>query len=239
MTFEINEQGLTAPTEVSPGLINVTLKNSGQAPHVLFVSWLAEGVTAQAILDAPPPGDPNKSNVVGGLFMTPGLRFEVMLNFTANRHYFVSEVFVEKPHFVEFAASGKATVNAAPSPSVTIEAAEFAYVMPDKMQAGAQWWQVTNKGKQTHDLGIYKLEGDQTLAKVQAQLSAGDEKEQAPPAVTTIPSWAVGAGQTTWIQFDFPAGEYAVLCRVPDFSTTPPGPDHWHKGMVRTFTVVK
>src|SRR6266508_2282167 len=73
VTFEINEQGLTAPTEVSPGLINVTLKNSGQAPHVLFVSWLAEGVTAQAILDAPPPGDPTKSNFVGGLFMTPGL----------------------------------------------------------------------------------------------------------------------------------------------------------------------
>ena len=62
VAFAINEQGLTAPEEVPSGLVNVTFTNSGQAPHVLFVSWLAEGVTAEEILNAPPPGDPSQSN---------------------------------------------------------------------------------------------------------------------------------------------------------------------------------
>lgn len=239
VAFAINDQGLTAPEEVPSGLVNVTFANSGQAPHVLFVSWLAEGVTAEEILNAPPPGDPNQSNYVTGVFLAPGTQVDALLDFTADHHYFVQEVFVEKPAFVEFTATGPASTITAPGAAVMVDAVDFSYVMPDEIKAGEQWWQVSNTGTQTHDLGIYKLEGDLTLEALQAQMTAQDAQEQAPPPVAAIPSWAVGVGQTTWVKFDLPAGEYVVLCRVPDFSTNPPGPDHWHKGMVHQFTVVE
>ena len=239
VAFAINEQGLTAPEEVPSGLVNVTFANNDLAPHVLFVGWLAEGVSAEEILNAPPPGDPSQSNWVNGVFLASGTQVDALLDFTADHHYFVQEVFVEKPAFVEFAATGPASTITAPGAAVTVEAVDFSYIMPDALKAGEQWWQVSNMGTQTHDLGIYKLEGDLTLEALQAQLSALDSQEQAPPPVTAIPSWAVGVGQTTWVKFDLPAGNYVVLCRVPDFSTNPPGPDHWHKGMVHQFTITE
>lgn len=109
--------------------------------------------------------------------------------------------------------------------------------MPDEIKAGPMWWQLTNKGTQPHDLSIHKLGDGLTLEDLEAQLEAAEADPQAPPPEGAAPLAAVGVGQTMWIQYDLPAGDYVVLCQVPDFSTTPPGPSHWHKGMLHEFTV--
>jgi len=235
--FEIDEGGVAGPTETPAGWVSVTFANKGHAPHAMFVNELDEGATAQEVLSAP-SSDPNQ-NLVNGVFLGPGERTEARLNLVAGRHYFVREFGVEgMPAYVEFAAATGGST-AAPAPGVTVDAAEFAFVLPDELPGGAQWWQINNKGAQPHDLSIFPLDNDQTVEAVEAQIEAAEAEGRPLTTALQMPIWVVGAGQTTQIQVDLSSGRYVLLCQTPDFSTLPPGPRHWHHGMVRTFTVVE
>lgn len=235
--FAIDEGGLSGPAETPAGWVNVTFQNNGQAPHYIFLHGLDDGVTAEEILNAP-AFDPNQ-NLVNGVILGPGEQIEARLDFAAGRRYFAFEFGVEgPPAFVEFAATA-AAANVAPAAGVTVDAAEFAFVLPDEIPGGAQLWQINNKGVQPHDLSIYKLEGELTVEAIQAQMEAAESQGQPLTTALTMPIWIVGAGQSTQLAVDLPPGHYVVLCQAPDFSTIPPGPRHWHKGMVRTFTVVE
>jgi hypothetical protein len=238
VVIDVNEQGVTAPAKVEAGLVPVVFTNSGQAPHVLELYWMAEGVTPQDALNAGPQGSPGKSGTIAVPFLAPGARLETVLDFGAYPNYFVTENFVENPSLVEFAAAGEPVATEPPVADVEVGLVDFSIVMPDELTAGPLLWQVKNTGSQTHELALFKLEGDLTAEKMEEQLAAVDANGQAPPAVEAIPSWAIGAGLTTWVNYDLSPGKYLVLCRVPDWSTMPPGEDHWHKGMLKEFVVV-
>jgi hypothetical protein len=236
--FAIDESGLSGPAETPAGWVNVTFQNNGQAPHILFLNGLDDGVTAQETLSAP-SFDPNQA-LVSGVILGPGERMEAGLDLTAGRHYFAYEFGVEgMPAYVEFAVADTESSAAAPAPGVTVDAADFAFVLPDELPGGAQWWQMNNKGVQPHDLSIFALGGEATVETLQAQMEAAEAEGLALGAGVKMPIWIAGAGQSTQLKVDLAPGQYVVFCQAPDFSTLPPGPRHWHKGMVRTFTVVE
>ena len=197
---------------------------------------MADGATADQIFRMPPLGDPNVGGMINVMFLEPGASVETVLDFSGHSHYLATEVFVDEPGFAEIAV-GDGPVIEPPVANVTVELVDFAYVMPDQIKAGPTWWSLSNNSAQSHDLGIYKLEGDLTVEMVMAQLDAGDVDANLPPPVTSVPSAAVGMGQAYWMKYDLTPGNYVALCRVPDFSTMPPGPDHRHMGMVHEFTV--
>lgn len=115
VVFVIDEEGITAPATVPSGLVPVTFSNTGQAPHALAIGWLADGVTAEEALSAPPPGDPTKSDLVGFAFLAPGASVELMFDFGADANYFATDFFGEKPVYTAFSATGGAATAAAPS----------------------------------------------------------------------------------------------------------------------------
>lgn len=235
--FAIDEEGLSGPAETPAGWVNVTFANKGQAPHMIFLNGLDDGVTAEDALNAP-AFDPNR-NLVNGVILGPGEQMEARLDLAAGRRYFAFEFGVEgTPAFVEFAADAEGSA-AAPAADVTVDATEFAFVLPDALPGGAQWWQIDNKGVQAHDLSIFALGGDVTMEALQAQMEAAEAEGHSLGAGVKMPIWITGAGQSTQLKVDLPPGQYVLVCQAPDFSTLPPGPRHWHKGMVRTFTVVE
>ncbi len=238
VVIDINEEGLTAPSAVSAGLVPVVFTNSGQAPHVLEMYWMAEGVTVEDALNAGPLGSPDKSGGMTVSFLAPGASLETVIDFGVHPNYFVEEVFVENPGRVQFTASGESTTAEAPDADVKVGLVDFNIVMPDEIKAGPQWWQVKNTGSQSHELALFKLDGDLTAEKVMERLAAVDAEAQVPPTVEEITSWAPGVGLTTWVKYDLSPGKYLVLCRVPNWSTMPPGQDHWHMGMLHEFAVV-
>lgn len=128
---------------------------------------------------------------------------------------------------------------AAPAPDVAVDATEFAFVLPDELAGGAQWWQIDNKGVQAHDLSIFALSSEVTIEVLQAQMEVAEAEGHSLGAGVKMPVWITGAGQSTQLKVDLPPGQYVLFYQAPDFSTLPPGPRHWHKGMMRTFTVVE
>ena len=209
LLFAIDEGGLSGPAETPAGWVNVTFQNNGQAPHIIFLNGLDDGVTAEEALNAP-AYDPNQ-NLVNGVILGPGEQMETRLDFAAGRRYFAFEFGVGgTPAFVEFAAAA-AAANAAPAAGVTVDAAEFAFVLPDEIPGGAQWWQINNKGVQPHDLSIYKLEGELTVEAIQAQMDAAESEGHPLTIALTMPIWIVGASQSTQLAVDLPPGQYVVF----------------------------
>lgn len=124
---------------------------------------------------------------------------------------------------------------------LTVEANDYAFVMPDTVAAGPTRIRLVNRGKEMHHMYIVRLEagkklGDLFAAMQQAQASA------APGMHGVLPAWAkdmggpntpVPGGESAAI-VDLPAGTYAVLCVIP----SPDGTPHVMKGMAKELTVV-
>jgi hypothetical protein len=214
VTFEIDDEGVSAPTEVPSGLVAVTFANTSDEPHALLVS----------------AGD-----ILHGAFLAPGAETHGIVSYVAGSTYTVQDQFGPSSNRAQFTAADHAGAAAEPDVEISVGMEEFAYSMPDTASPGQQWWELTNSGEQLHDLGIYSL-ADATRDEVLADLEAVDAVTQSPPEVTEIPVWVVGSGQTIWVQVDLAAGPYLVVCRVPDTSSGL-GPDHWHNGMLRDLTV--
>ena len=114
---------------------------------------------------------------------------------------------------------------------VNVVAKEYKYEMPDSLPAGPTLFQFTDNGNQLHHMTLVKLEQGKTLADFTA-LPPG------PP-----PKWAVfmggpntplpHGGQDEDI-VDLTAGNYAVICVIPDKDGKP----HMMKGMAKALTVM-
>lgn len=236
VTFSVDETSIKGPSEIGNGLVKMTLKNSGQAYHALFVSRLAGDTTLQEAMKSLPGVDESKSTLIGGAFLLSGASNEVLLDLAPGAYYLV-DIVAETPMSHEFVVSKDATANATvPTESVSLTEQEFAYVMPEKVAAGANWWQIKNTGKQPHDLSLYKLENGQTLESLIKTVTT-EAAQKGPRSLLPMTHWVTGSGQTNWLHLDLAAGDYVILCLTPDFSTMPPGEAHYMKGMVGSFTV--
>ncbi|HEY7583110.1 MAG TPA: hypothetical protein VIB78_05770 [Acidimicrobiia bacterium] len=206
--FEIDDEEASAPGQVPWGLVNVTMFNGGGDPHAVFVT---------------------EDTILWGVFLAPGSHSQGVVEFSQDGTYFFEELLTfTGPPDVEFAAGGAASEAAAPSPGVTVGLAEFAFSMPETVASGPQWWQLTNNGEQLHDVAIFELEG--TLEQLLSRAALLDPRSQP----TAVPTWAVGPGQTLWVDVDLSAGSYAVLCRVPDDASRA---RHFQLGMTGQFMV--
>lgn len=237
VVIKINDEGITAPETVPAGLANVVYRNSGQVPHVIELDWLGEGVNPTDAFAAPPLGIPDQIGAYTVVFLEPGAQVEAVLDFGAQPQYIAYEIFVENPSYAVMAASGDSGITEAPPADVNVDLVNFAFVMPDPIPAGVTWWQLNNKGTQQHEVSLHQLNDEYTADMVKEELAAVDANGQVPPAVSAIPAFMVGVGKTVWVKFDLPEGDYLAVCDVPDFSTLPPGEDHWHLGMFREFAV--
>lgn len=238
VVISIDETGIQGPREVANGLIKMTLHNSGEAYHALFVSRLAADTTLQEAMALPPGVDASTSTLVGGGFLMSGASYEVLLDLAPGAYYLVDFI-AETPVAHEFVVGEIVTATtSAPTTTVTLTEQEFVFVMPDQVAAGSHWWQIENTGQQPHDLSLYKLENGLTLASLLETVQA-EESQPGPRSLLPLEQWATGPGQTNWLHLNLTAGDYVILCLTPDFSTMPPGESHYRKGMARAFTVVE
>ena len=189
--FQINDETARAPAQVSSGFVDVIFVNIGQDPHAVFVT---------------------ENSILYGVFLGSGLLSQAVVEFVSELTYVFEELLTfSRPPDVEFTAPTADSETAAPTPDVTVGLAEFAFSMPDTVASGPHWWQLTNNGEQLHDVGIFLLE-DQTLEGLLAEIDVIDPRLQK----TVVPTWAVAPGQTIWINPELSAGNYALVCRVPD-----------------------
>jgi len=116
---------------------------------------------------------------------------------------------------------------------VIVTATDFAFSAPDSISAGLEMFHLVNKGPSVHHLQLVALDSGKTVA----DLGAALKNPGPPPAwIRWIggPNAVIPSGVDTAVAYlTLPAGNYALLCVIPDAAGMP----HFAKGMVRALTV--
>jgi hypothetical protein len=135
-------------------------------------------------------------------------------------------------------AAGCAKKEAAPAAQagpnhIIVTAVDYAFQAPDSITAGLEMFHLVNKGPSVHHLVIVQLDSGKTLTDLLAAL-----KNPGPP-----PAWARFLGgpnavpptgvDTSVAYLTLAAGNYAMICVVPDSAGVP----HVMHGMARALTV--
>lgn len=119
---------------------------------------------------------------------------------------------------------------------ITITADEFAFLVPDTVQAGVTTLELVNHGEELHHAVLVRLEEGKTLAELQAELQAAlrDGGQPRPWAVFAGGPNAVDPGASASVTVALRPGRYALVCLI----ASPDGDLHVAKGMIRELVVV-
>ncbi|HXY20657.1 MAG TPA: hypothetical protein VEH83_11735 [Gemmatimonadales bacterium] len=142
---------------------------------------------------------------------------------------------------VALALAGCAKKEAAP-PAVQagpnhliVATTDFAFSAPDSIPAGLEMVHLVNNGPSLHHLQIVALDSGKTVA----DLSAAMKNPGPPPGWLRFvggPNAVAPSGADTAIAYlTLAAGNYALICLVPDTAGIP----HFAHGMVRALTVTR
>lgn len=116
---------------------------------------------------------------------------------------------------------------------VIVTATDFAFQAPDSVTAGLEMFHLVNKGPSLHHIQVVRLDSGKTLGDLMTAM-----KNPGPP-----PAWVKDVGgpnavaptgvDTAVAYLTLAAGNYALLCFVPDSTGAP----HVMRGMARALTV--
>jgi hypothetical protein len=228
---------LSGPDSLSPGWTRLRVEEDGSG-HIVVVFRLSDGADPAAFLAGldTAQATPGLALALGGPEI--GDTGELVLNFTPGR-YLLGCV-RRGPGGHRHASSGEsriivvptapvpATPDAAPSATVDLKLADFAYVGPDHWPAGAGMVRVENIGKQDHQLRLIQLPAGTT---VQDWMNAEDPGEVGTPVIGVA---RIGSGAVAYLPVDLSPGSYVAYCLITDPAS---GEEHVLMGMLRAIQV--
>lgn len=234
--IEATADGVTIPEEMPEGAVEVTFTNSTEAPINLIVARLNDGVTQEDLMAALGSGGEEAAlelvSLSGFLAGEPGSAESTLLILSSGNYVVVIES--ETGGMGAFTvADGPGEGAAPPEADVEVGLVDFAFVVPVTVEAGAQVWHIENTGEQNHELIVFPLPDDLTVAGFNELLLSDEETDGPPPVAATF----VAPGAQTWLQLDLEPGVYALICFFPDTSGS--GHPHMALGMRQIITVTE
>lgn len=234
VTVEMTDGGLDVPAEVPSGVVAFDL----QAAPDAIPARLNEGVTLDQFNEALAQPDPFAAlglvSLLGGSSSTTDGLLTVDLQ--PGPHVVINFAEDGPPAVASFTA-GEPSGATAPTADVTVDLVDFNFAVPPEIESGPKVWQISNRGQQWHEMVIVALNEGTTVEDVIAMLSS-EEPAEGPPPFEQVAFWAPNSpGETGWVTWDLPPGEYTVICFLPDIAgdMSP----HAAHGMVATLTVTQ
>ena len=241
VTVTASDFSFQTPREIPAGLTTFRLVNRGPSLHHIQLIKLEDGKTATDFFAALKSGPfPTWASMAGGpnppeagdtatatLMMEPGNY--VMLCFVPSAD--------GVPHVMKGMANPltvtRASVTSRPEPraDVVMKLVDFDFELSQPLKAGQHTIRVENTGKQPHEVAIVQMKPGKTPH----DYAKWGEKPIG-PAPGTIYGGVSGImpGSHAFIDVDLPAGEYGLLCFIPD---TKDGKPHFVHGMARAIKV--
>ena len=216
ITVTLGDDGLSVPAETPSGVVAI---DQSAAPDA-FIARLNDGVTTEQLTEALASAqeDPTAAlallTLIGGASNTTD--GHLIVDLKPGTHAVVN--FGETgPQMATFTA-GEPSGATAPAPDVTVDLVDFNFAIPAEISAGPKVWQINNKGEQWHEMAIVKLSEGATVDDVLAMIQSGEEPA-GPPPFEDVAFWSPNSpGETGYVTWDLPAGEYTVLCFLPDLA---------------------
>ncbi len=235
ITVTLGDDGLGVPADTPSGVVAI---DQSAAPDA-FIARLNDGVTTEQLTEALASAqeDPTAAlallSLLGGASNTTDGHLIVDLK---PGPYAVVNFGETGPQIATFTA-GEPSGATAPTPDVTVDLVDFNFAIPAEISAGPKVWQINNKGQQWHEMAIVKLSEGATVDDVLAMLASGEETD-GPPPFEDVAFWLPNSpGETGYVTWDLPAGEYTVLCFLPDLTSD--FSPHAAHGMVAQLTVTE
>ena len=237
VTLSVTEAGLEAPSEIPSGVVAVKVEG-GDPENMPELARLNEGVTMEQLTDALSQPDPMAALPLVSLLGSTSASVDGQVIYDLQPGAYVAVLFMpDDPPQVVPVTAGAPSGAEAPAADVSVQLVDFSFAMPDAFAAGPQVWQIENVGEQWHEMGVVQLNEGATVDDVLTWVeSMGPEGPSGPPPFEEGAFWApMGAGETAWVTWDLPPGEYTVICFLPDLAGDMSS--HAAHGMVRTLTV--
>jgi len=211
-SYEISDEFESEP-------VSLTLENKGEEVHRAYFARLNQGVTdkdVRSALSKSPDALFSMITLAGSMpEIEPGASSEIGMLFPEG-DYLVIDPEVEGPPPLSFFAVSAASGPEVPGPvaDYSIEAGDFYFKVSDAT-SGEATVEITNVGKQSHEVGIGR----------KGVKGQGAE-------VTTV--FAPAPGGKMWTTLTLEPGDYTLLCFLPDPKT---GKPHVKLGMKQSFSV--
>ena len=240
VVIEITATGLNVPAEIPAGIVTVTFQNNSESQSAPSLGWLAEGATFEEFESAMASDDfpaiIQMAIPVGGPELEPGESEDVTFELKAGDILVVNFPEEAAPQIARTIATENGVEMAAPVADFKVDMDEFSFTMPDEMQAGPRLWEINNVGEQWHEFIIFKPEEGATLEQL-VELAMLEEEPEGPIPFEEVGFFSsMGSNTKAWATFDLPAGEYYVVCFLPDIEDEAMT-SHVAHGMVRTLIV--
>ena len=228
------------PDTIAGGLVTVRMVNDGADLHHVFVVKLEDGRTASELLQtmsahAPMPawarelGGPNA--------VAPGDTSDVTVELPAGNYVFLCVIPAKDgvPHVMKgmfkpvVVTAGAAAAPPRHDASMILD--DYTFGLDQVIAAGRRTVRVENRAAQSHEVLFVQLAPGKTGHDVLAWL----ESQQGPPPGRPVGGTVgMATGVVNYVTADFPPGEYALICFLPDAGD---GRPHFLHGMMQHVTV--
>jgi plastocyanin len=244
ITVTATDFAFEGPATIAAGPTTVRLVNTGKELHQVQLIKIEQGKTlgdvAQALKQGGPP--PEWIKFVGGPNgIAPGQEAQATSVLTPGSYAYMC--FIPSPDGVMHAAKGMArpfqvtsasyaAAAAQPEPDVTVKLVDYDFQSSEPLTPGRHTIMVENAGPQPHELVLLKLAPGK---KVEDFAGWAEHGMKGPPPAEPIGGVTIldngGRGSFT---ADLAAGEYGLICFVPDAKD---GKPHLAHGMMKNFKV--
>lgn len=243
LTVTASDYKFDAPDQIPAGLVTIRLVNRGPSLHHVQLLRLGEGKTAadfQAAVQkgqmptwAVPAGGPNPPEVGG--------TSEVRMPLEAGEYLMVCFIpdSAGVPHMAHgmvrplrvTPAAGSAASTADTTADIQMTLVDYDFKLSAPLTAGHHVVRVSNAAKQPHEVVFVRLEPNKTPREF-----ARWAEHPVGPAPGTLHGGisAIMPGTAAYVPVDLPAGDYAILCFVPDLKD---GKPHYVHGMSKQMKI--
>jgi len=254
VAFAIAEQGkaakYTLPATVPGGLVDITLTNSGKAPHSAQLIRFTGGHTAQDALKAVGGNSPKTPAWLygeGGVGATgPGQSSDVVQNLPAGK-YVVVDVGAGPPTgpptYREFTVT-PGTDGKLPATPTTITAAapakdKYEWKLSGSLKAGSNRVTFDSKGKDAlHFIGAIRVKGNPSKAAIIKALKSNGKPPAFVDQTSNVQTSVIDGGKSQVLSLELPGAksgdEYVLFCPLTDRDG---GKSHFEEGLVTTVKV--
>ena len=235
---EASDKGVTALQTAEPGAIEIRFTNTGKQDHSAQIVRLDDGHTAA---EGKAAGEawgekgkplPEWLSFHGGVGSVPGGESATAVADLEPGDYAIFDIEGQgEQSFAEFTVEGD-DGDDLPETDGRVEAREYSFTGSD-LTAGRGQILFENAGEQPHHLIAAPIKPGKSIGDVRNFVK--NEKGEPPiEEAKTFVSAIVSGGSSAVIDVDLQAGDYALVCFVPDAAG---GPPHAVKGMVSAASV--
>lgn len=230
-----------ATDTVEAGLRRIRLVNQGEAPHHVQLLRLEDTTTAEQVLERASRGELVIRGVtyLGGPDVPPpGADGEVVVDLPPGQYLMLCYMPVGKVRHLAMGMTRQLVVVPGAPGGAKPPAADahmildsYSFRLMGELTAGRRVIRVENVAEEPHEVFLARVPAGRTGQDVLQWLQ---KKSGPPPFIPAGGTLMLSRGRNAYVTADLVAGEYVLMCFVPDTSD---GKPHTAHGMVRVITV--